>query len=353
MRSSLKRIALVLAGATALVLTLLAPAPAGADPGTVLIYGPSMTTSTPNEQTVAEAAGHTVTVVDATQWEGMTTEEFAAFNALVIGDGGCDAPPSLLDAAVNSRTTWSPAVTGHITLNTFDIFFHNQGQGAEFFANSINFAAGGTGTGLYFSLSCWFGGGDLTILDQFGTFTTDGDSGNEVDFLQPTHPVLAGITNFGLEDWGSSFHNHFVSFPGTFQALLEDADGNPDLPVLLANPGVPSPPAPVPTPVPSPPICKGKTATVFGSSSGEVLTGTPANDVIAGLGGNDRINAGAGKDLVCGGDGNDTLKGGAGKDTLLGQGGKDLLAGGAGTGDVCKGGAGKDTAKRSCEKGKA
>jgi Ca2+-binding RTX toxin-like protein len=352
-----RRILTLGAAGLCLVLIQLAPAPAAADPGTVLIYGPSMTTETPNEQTVAEAEGHTVTVVTAIQWAAMTTEEFAAFDALVIGDDGCDGDETQLDAVLNSRTTWSPAATGNITLNTFDTFFHNDGQGAEFVANSINFAESAAGTGLYFSLGCYYeGDGDvqaLTLMDQFGSYTIDGESGDTVAILRPDHPMMAGLTSGGLSDWGSSVHQHFISFPSTFDALAQEIDGF-NRPVILTSPHLPPPPPPAPAPSTSPPpVCKGKAATVVGGPDSEVLTGTLGNDVIAGLDGNDRIQAGGGNDLVCGGEGNDKLKGGAGKDTLLGQGGNDLLAGGGGTGDVCKGGPGKDTAKANCEKGKA
>ena len=53
--------------------------------GNILIYGP-MLGSAPNEQTLAVAAGHTVTVVTAATWSAMTTAQFAAYNAIIIPD---------------------------------------------------------------------------------------------------------------------------------------------------------------------------------------------------------------------------------------------------------------------------
>jgi Ca2+-binding RTX toxin-like protein len=341
---SSRRVPILLAGVAALMIAQLGPAPAVADPGTILIYGPSMGADIPNEQSVAEAQGHTVTVVTDTEWAAMSTAQFAAFDALVIGDGGCaNGEDQLLDAARDTRTTWSPAVTGNITLNTFDPFAHNEEpEGHQLVANSINFAATGGGTGLFFSLGCYWSADDppqqLTIMDQFGAFMIAEVDNDVIEILDPTHPVMAGLTNGGLSDWSNSVHEHFLSFPASFLALAQETESSPARPVALAF---------------TPPVCKGKTATVFGDSGNDVLAGTPGNDVIAGLEGNDTVNAGGGKDLVCGGLGNDKLKGGAGKDTLLGQGGKDLLAGGGGNGDVCKGGPGKDTAKANCEKGKA
>jgi Ca2+-binding RTX toxin-like protein len=79
-----------------------------------------------------------------------------------------------------------------------------------------------------------------------------------------------------------------------------------------------------------PPKCKGKTATIVGSTKKDKLKGSKFKDVIATLGGNDKVNAKGGNDIVCGGKGKDKLKGGKGRDKLFGQAGKDKLNGGPG-----------------------
>jgi hypothetical protein len=110
------------------------------------------------------------------------------------------------------------------------------------------------------------------------------------------------------------------------------------------------------TMMPIPPLqpaakCKGKDATLVGTSGKDNIVGTSGNDVIVARGGNDRINAKGGKDLVCAGAGKDKVRGGGGNDRLFGQGGNDVLNGGAGK-DVCNGGPGKDKAIK-CEKEKS
>jgi len=100
----------------------------------------------------------------------------------------------------------------------------------------------------------------------------------------------------------------------------------------------------------APPLCKGKNATIVGSTAADKLTGSPFADVIVGLTGKDRIAGGKGKDLICGGEGKDKLNGGKGKDRLFGGAGKDKLVGGKGK-DKCVGGKGADTG-RGCERGK-
>lgn len=94
-------------------------------------------------------------------------------------------------------------------------------------------------------------------------------------------------------------------------------------------------------------MCKGKEATIVGSSAKDKLSGTSGNDVIAALGGNDTVNAKGGKDTVCGGGGKDKLNGKGGNDKLFGQAANDRLNGGSGR-DRCVGGGGNDKATK-CE----
>jgi hypothetical protein len=94
--------------------------------------------------------------------------------------------------------------------------------------------------------------------------------------------------------------------------------------------------------------CKGRVATIVGTTESDRLQGTSRKDVIAGVAGSDRIQASGKGDIVCGGPGADKINGGAGADVLLGGGGKDTLIGAAGT-DFCSGGGGKNKA-RGCER---
>ncbi len=89
------------------------------------------------------------------------------------------------------------------------------------------------------------------------------------------------------------------------------------------------------------PTCKGKPATIIGTSGKDVRSGTPGRDVMVGLAGNDRLSGLAGNDVICGGPGSDKLFGGRGNDKLIGDSGKDTLKGGAGK-DKLTGGPGRD-----------
>ncbi|HXJ64726.1 MAG TPA: Vps62-related protein, partial [Actinomycetota bacterium] len=58
---------------------------------------------------------------------------------------------------------------------------------------------------------------------------------NDVGILQPSHPVMNGITVDGLANWSCSIHEAFTSYPTEFQAVARD---NPTgLAYIIATPG--------------------------------------------------------------------------------------------------------------------
>jgi hypothetical protein len=241
----------------------------------VLAYGPSLTPSNDkgvvNEATVAEDEGHDVTVVDEGTWSSMSTQQFASYDAIVIGDAGCDfSDGEDLDAVNANKATWSPVVTGNIVMNTFDAFLHIFGGATEaeatgLAAAGINYAASGPGTGLYYSNGCRnFGAGDddkgdpdefsLEFMSLFGFFGLVDNSPDNIIFIEPGHPALDGLTEEDLSCWGSSTHGQWVDFPNDFEVVAEGDDeiecpddkaiqaskgddDTPTLPVIIARDG--------------------------------------------------------------------------------------------------------------------
>ena len=85
----------------------------------------------------------------------MTTAQFAAYSAIVIGDpstsSGCalSAPAD----AVSKAATWGAAVTGNVAVvGTAPVFAGS--AGTSLIKDSIAYALAGSGTGLYVSLNC-------------------------------------------------------------------------------------------------------------------------------------------------------------------------------------------------------
>ena len=138
--------------------------------GTVLILGPTVVPhsdpliSVSVEQTEAEALGFDVDVKTAAEWGGLTASDFEQYRAIILGDANCSVDLSLLNGAVASQSVWGPVVNGvgsNVVINGTDLtfpFHFDPGilRGERLISNSIKFAAGGTTTGAFISLSCYY-----------------------------------------------------------------------------------------------------------------------------------------------------------------------------------------------------
>lgn len=210
----------------------------------ILIYGPSLghlgtesgLARTDNEETLAIAAGYTVTVADAATWSTLTTADFASYQAIVFGDPTCGTSTAALAAADANKAIWSAVATGPAVVIGTDPQFHSYtGSGAavaakQLITNGINYAASGATTGLYVSLSCYyFSAGTPTpvsFLSAVGAFSVVGQfTGilpNVATIQEPGHPVMNLLTSASLSNWGESVHEAFPtlgSFPAAFHAV--------------------------------------------------------------------------------------------------------------------------------------
>lgn len=207
--------------------------------GNVLIVrpgGPVIDAPT-DERLIAESEGHTVTLLtDLGAWQSMSTQDFAAFDAIVFAECNCGPGPNRLNFAVENRDIWSPAIEGNIAvIGTAAIGTLAQGgppgQQVQFIRNAINFAAGGDGTGLYMSLSTYYAFSSETPVEALGGL---GDfrviKAEEIPFscadsavvAEPDHPVMAGITDSGLSNWFCSMYEWFTAFPSSLVALATE-----------------------------------------------------------------------------------------------------------------------------------
>ena len=192
----------------------------------ILIFGPTLS-GVPNEQTLANAAGHTVTVVDAATWSAMTTAQFAQYDAIVFADPSCTVGTGVLAAAEANNAVWSAAITGPIYLQGTDPVYHGNIPAQQMIISGINFAASGPGTGLYVSLSCYYygvsDGAPVALLSALGNFEVVGQDTcpDEVTILEPTHPAMSGLTDEGLSNWSCSAHDFFTSYPPSFVPLAQ------------------------------------------------------------------------------------------------------------------------------------
>jgi Calx-beta domain len=211
----------------------------------ILIYGPSLAASAAdNEQSLAQAAGYTVTIVDEATWSGMTTAQFAAFDAIVFADPACGESAEIAATANATKSVWSRAVTGPVYIQGTDPVFHDFPGGQTLIANGIGFAASGPGTGVYASLSCYYVNSapdtPVDFLSEIGDFkVSDSECADAVTIVEPTHPAMAGLTDESLSDWGCSTHEFITGFPSTFEVLataIRPSDGATRPYVIASSP---------------------------------------------------------------------------------------------------------------------
>jgi hypothetical protein len=211
----------------------------------ILVYGPAGTGGF--EESVP---GATYTVWDAATWASATTADFKAFSAIVFEDPGCGSPD--WSTAISTEGTWAPAVTGNVFIDGTDPNFHGMNLLPQ---DGVSYAATGSGTGLYVSLSCT---SDLAsaaaLLSSFGTFSLEepGDCGSTVHVVW-SDPALTDLTDSYLSNWNCSVHEGFTAFPSSYHVFAIDTtstdpwwtapDGTKGLPyILISGTGQPASP---------------------------------------------------------------------------------------------------------------
>jgi RHS repeat-associated protein len=134
--------------------------PARASTGSVLILSTSVTGGSSSAEASAVPSGYTVTVATPTTWDAMTTAQFAAYSAIIIGDpSGTTCASTVPSDALSTAATWGAAVTGNVAVvGTAPVFAG--AAGATLLKDAIGYAVAGSGTGLYVSLNCEYTGPD-------------------------------------------------------------------------------------------------------------------------------------------------------------------------------------------------
>lgn len=201
----------------------------------ILFFGPSLTTGNRlNEAHLARSVGYDIRVADADRWASLTTEDFASYQAIIVGDPHCGYPyegEDYLAPVLANRDTWSAAVNGPVIVAGLDPMYHQRKAGAvDFTNNAISYAASGGSTGMYFSLSCYFfdarGGTNAKVLRGLGDFEVGGIRGDcdDLRVSMPAHPAMAGITDASVSNWHCAAHERFDSYPGDWVKLIGQRD---------------------------------------------------------------------------------------------------------------------------------
>jgi trimeric autotransporter adhesin len=235
-------VAIVAVGATA-VESVTRTAPAQAASQSVLILSTSVTGGSSSAEAAAVPSGDTVSVVTPSQWDAMTTAQFAAYSAIVIGDpsasGACAiTPPS---DAVSTAATWGAAVTGNVAVvGTAPVFAGS--AGTPLIRDGIGYALAGSGTGLYVSLNCdyenasastpvpWLSGVDGGGFTVTGQGPDCPNTGTVNTWAAEDNPQFNGLTNGALGGWASpacSVEETLNSWPAGFTGLAYQRGDTP------------------------------------------------------------------------------------------------------------------------------
>jgi len=211
----------------------------------VAILASGSPTSGNYESAQAQASGLEAVVVDNVQWLAMTTEDFEAYDGLVVPELSCS---SAYQTLVDSQAAWSSAIGGNELLIGTDPSDHGAQGGQALVKNGIAFAADGDATGLYMAFEC--DGLDsqmVNLLDLVtrsnGGWETQTANCYNVAHRVAEHPAFGETTDESLSNWSCSVHNAFTKFPSDRYRVLAIAeelgvftapDGSIGLPYVLA-----------------------------------------------------------------------------------------------------------------------
>ncbi|KAK0713027.1 hypothetical protein B0T26DRAFT_677416 [Lasiosphaeria miniovina] len=172
---------------------------------------------------------------DEDEWYGMTTADFAKYKAIIVPDCLCNTSLSTIKFLDDTKGVWSPAVTGNMVLIGTDPSFHAKYYhlpGAlAMMQDSISLVtAGKNGTGMYFSLSCYYQSNaapmSISALSEIGNFQVRGNLShpclNNAHIVAKSN-VMTTLSDENASNWNCSVHEVFSEYPrdgsGGFEAL--------------------------------------------------------------------------------------------------------------------------------------
>src|SRR6266851_859659 len=230
------------AAAGSLAVAMARPAPVRAASQSVLILSTSVNGGSSSAEAAAVPSGDTVTVATPSTWDAMTTAQFKAYSAIVIGDPSTTSCASSVPSdALSTAAVWGAAVTGNAAvIGTAPAFAGT--AGAPLIKDAIGYALAGSGTGLYMSLNCEYSsaaaGTAVPILAGVdgGGFTVTGQGSTCPNSGTVNTAEGQGVSQFNnlsssaLASWASpacSVQETLNSWPAQFTGLGYDAAATP------------------------------------------------------------------------------------------------------------------------------
>ena len=138
-------------------------------------------------------------------------------NILAVYDGsfGENLPGMLAHDGFTNVTSITPGSLGSINLSAFQVIYFgptsNQASVDTYNADSgqiANFVAGGGGLVVEPE---YLVSGAFSFVPNGSLIGSISQFGDSVHITDPSNPVMAGLTDAGLSNWGSSFHMEFLT----------------------------------------------------------------------------------------------------------------------------------------------
>ena len=204
--------------------------------GKVLILDTTLASSASiNEQTQAATLGLGADVVTPEQWAAMTADQFAQYDAIVLGDHECEEgadSADVLAAPLANLATWIPAVSGNVFFSTSDAVYHanngNNESGATLqITKGLAYAAGAGTTGLYFTSSCYGDDDWVGILNALSPGFTGDETEGDAIHVTGSAALLMGLDDANLVNYDSSVHHLLESWASDFTvyAIVTEVSG--------------------------------------------------------------------------------------------------------------------------------
>ena len=197
----------------------------------------------------------------------MTTADFAKYKAIVIPDPSCNASLETIQFLDDTKKIWSPAVSGNMVIIGTDPSFHAKwyklpGAYAMMDDALRLVSTSKNGTGMYFSLSCYYQSNPtptkIESLSEIGDFLIRGNLSHPClnsAHLVANSSVMTSLNDTIASNWNCSVHEAFSQYPtkgsGGFDALAialnatgpgeqSFGDGTSGIPYIIARGATPA-----------------------------------------------------------------------------------------------------------------
>jgi hypothetical protein len=193
-------------------------------------------TATVNEQTQAATLGLGADVVTPEQWASMTADQFAQYDAIVLGDHECEEgadSADVLAAPLANLATWIPSVSGNVFFSTSDAVYHanngdNESGATLQITKGLAYAAGSGATGLYFTSSCYGDDDWVGVLNALSPGWSANSDESDAIHVTGSAALLMGLDDANLVDYSDSVHHFIDSWASDFTVYAIATDTNGD-----------------------------------------------------------------------------------------------------------------------------